>query len=72
MKRPTPRQFGLDSDHSPLGISAANLSVDPAQPFTEQELEGALNALIVREALAHRQREYSRALSEWDYNNGGR
>jgi hypothetical protein len=31
-----------------------------------------LMAVVRREALAHRQRQYNDALDLWNYNNGGR
>jgi len=72
MKRPKPRDYGLDSDHAPLSYISMSTPADPAQPYTQDELTSALNRLILAEALAARQSAYSRALAEWEYNNGGR
>lgn len=73
MKRPNPIKFGLLGTQAPLSPDGAYaMSADPDQPFTEAELDGALQTLILREAEAHRQREYARALDLWNYNNGGR
>lgn len=73
MKRPTPRQYGLDSDYAPMTPSGAfGIGVDPVQPFTEQERLEALETLIISAALNHRQKQYANALADYEYNNGGR
>lgn len=73
MKRPKPRDFGLNSDHPPVPSHyVKSLSADPAQPFTQEELDAALTRIVEREALVARQARYAAALAQFDYNNGGR
>lgn len=73
MKRPKPRDYGLDSDHPILSTArGVNLPMDPAQPYTQEELYAALDRLLFREALAVRQARYAKAVDEFNYNNGGR
>lgn len=73
MKRPKPRDYGLDSDHPTLnGVSAYNLPADPAQPFTQEELDAALDTLVRAQAVTVRQARYAEAVEEFNWNNGGR
>ena len=70
MKKPKPRDYGLDSDH--FTVYAGNLDADPAQPFTQEELNEALDALLFERALKTRQAKYAAAVSEDEYRNSWR
>lgn len=72
MKRPQPKSFGLKGQAPLEEAGAFSLDIDPEQPFTQQELHEALDALVFAYARIHRQRQYAKALGEWNYNNGGR
>jgi hypothetical protein len=72
MKLPKPRDFGLDSDHAPAYGEEFNIPMDPTQPFTQQELHQALDAVVFREALRHRQEQYRHALAEIAYGRASR
>jgi hypothetical protein len=67
-KGPKPRDFGLDSDH-PTSL-ASYLSIDPAQPFSQDELSQALQEIIEQRALDNRRNAFARAQQEYRYNNG--
>lgn len=66
MKRPKPRDYGLDSDHPTSDTRP--LGVDPDQPLTEEELFKAYAQIIQERALDNRKAVYRRAVDEWDWN----
>ena len=56
-KKPKPQSFGLRSFDGKI----------PAAPITPREYADALSRLVVKEVMAERERDYDRAMSEYEW-----